>query len=83
MRRSTAAHLARKPASLGHVEAAAVPMAGLTAYQFVVEHLALGTGGTVLVNGAAGGVGHFAVQLARIAGAEQVIRVASGRYEPS
>ncbi|KQV18607.1 NADPH-quinone reductase [Kitasatospora sp. Root187] len=78
---SPAAHLARKPAALGHLEAAAVPMAGLTAYQFVVDHLRLGVGGTVLVNGAAGGVGHFAVQLARIAGAAQVIAVASGRHE--
>ncbi|WP_406196373.1 NADP-dependent oxidoreductase [Kitasatospora sp. NBC_01560] len=74
-------HLARKPAGLGHVEAAAVPMAGLTAYQFVVKHLRYGPGGTVLVNGAAGGVGHFAVQLLRVAGAEQVIGVASGRHE--
>ncbi|MEV7375317.1 NADP-dependent oxidoreductase [Streptomyces sp. NPDC090301] len=78
---SPAAHLARKPAALGHVEAAAVPMAGLTAHQFLVEHLRLGPGGTVLVNGAAGGVGHFCVQLAKIAGASQVIVVASGRHE--
>ncbi|MCD2462602.1 NADP-dependent oxidoreductase [Streptomyces sp. MBT42] len=78
---SPAAHLARKPAALGHVEAAAVPMAALTAHQFLVEHLRLGPGGTVLVNGAGGGVGHFCVQLARIAGASQVIAVASGRHE--
>ncbi|MCX5199244.1 NADP-dependent oxidoreductase [Streptomyces sp. NBC_00249] len=80
---SPAAHLARKPAALGHVEAAAVPMAGLTAYQFVFEHLRLGDaqGATVLVNGAGGGVGHFAVQLARAAGAAQVVAVASGRHE--
>lgn len=78
---SPAAHLARKPAALGHLEAAAVPMAGLTAYQFLVEHLRLGPGGKVLVNGAAGGVGHFAVQLAKAAGATQVIGVASGRHE--
>ncbi|MGW5422146.1 NADP-dependent oxidoreductase [Streptomyces sp. NPDC003943] len=36
---SPAAHLASKPATLGHIEAAAVPMAGLTAYQFVFTHL--------------------------------------------
>ncbi|MFD9240788.1 hypothetical protein ACFV0D_02390 [Streptomyces sp. NPDC059556] len=73
--------MARQPAALGHGEAAAVPMAGLTAHQFLVEHLRLGPGGTVLVNGAAGGVGHFCVQLAEIAGASQVIAVASGRHE--
>ncbi|MEU9093249.1 NADP-dependent oxidoreductase [Streptomyces sp. NPDC048428] len=78
---SPAAHLARRPGTLGHVEAAAVPMAALTAYQFLVEHLRLGPGGTVLVNGAAGGVGHFAVQLARTRGAGRVIGVASGRHE--
>ncbi|TGA83395.1 NADP-dependent oxidoreductase, partial [Streptomyces sp. MZ04] len=69
-----AGHLARRPAALDHVTAAAVPMAGLTAYQHLFEHLGpeYGSpprGGTVLVNGAAGGVGHFAVQLARVAGA--------------
>ncbi|MFD4315392.1 NADP-dependent oxidoreductase [Streptomyces sp. NPDC058548] len=78
---SPAAHLARRPAALGHVEAAAVPMAGLTAYQFLVEHLRLTQGSTVLVNGAGGGVGHFAVQLAKAAGAAKVIGVASGRHE--
>ncbi|MEU6315611.1 NADP-dependent oxidoreductase [Streptomyces sp. NPDC047014] len=79
---SPTGHLARKPASLGHVEAAAVPMAGLTAHQFLFDHLGLGPDdGPVLVNGAAGGVGHFAVQLARIAGAGPVIGVASGRHE--
>lgn len=73
-------HLARKPASLGHVEAAAVPMAGLTAYQFLFDHIKLDGGGRVLVNGAAGGVGHFAAQLAKLHGA-YVIGVASGRHE--
>ncbi|MEE1822246.1 NADP-dependent oxidoreductase [Streptomyces sp. BE20] len=74
-------HLAAKPAALDHVEAAAVPMAGLTAYQFLIRELRPLSGGTALVNGAAGGVGHFAVQLARLAGAERVIGVASGRHE--
>ncbi|MFJ8039925.1 NADP-dependent oxidoreductase [Kitasatospora sp. NPDC096147] len=75
-----AAHLARKPATLDHVTAAGVPMAGLTAHQFLFHHLAEHVRGTVLVNGAAGGVGHFAVQLARAAGAERVVAVASGRH---
>ena len=74
------AHLARKPAELDHVQAAGVPMAGLTAYQFLFDHVRLEPGKTVLVNGAAGGVGHFLVQLAKTKGAS-VIGVASGRHE--
>ncbi|GAA3556716.1 NADP-dependent oxidoreductase [Nonomuraea rosea] len=75
-----AGQLARKPASVDHVHAAAVPMAGLTAYQYLFDHIRLQPGSRVLVNGAAGGVGHFAVQLAKDAGA-YVIGVASGRHE--
>ncbi|MFC9397477.1 NADP-dependent oxidoreductase [Streptomyces sp. NPDC057027] len=78
---SPVTHLARKPAVLGHTDAAAVPMAGLTAYQYLFTHLSDRVGDTVMVNGAAGGVGHFAVQLARAAGAKKVIAVASGRHE--
>ena len=74
------AHLARKPADLDHVHAAGLPMAALTAHQFLFDLIGLAPGSTVLVNGAAGGVGHFAVQLAKGAGAH-VIGVASGRHE--
>ncbi|MFI6319904.1 NADP-dependent oxidoreductase [Nonomuraea sp. NPDC050556] len=76
---SPASHLARKPASLSHVEAAAVPMAGLTAYQYLFDHVGLERGRSVLVNGAAGGVGHFLVQLAKTQDAH-VTAVASGRH---
>ncbi|MEU1391855.1 MULTISPECIES: NADP-dependent oxidoreductase [unclassified Nonomuraea] len=75
-----AGHLARKPASVDHVTAAAVPMAGLTAYQYVHDIIGLRSGSRVLVNGAAGGVGHFAAQLAADLGG-YVIGVASGRHE--
>lgn len=68
--------LALKPAGIDHVHAAAIPMAGLTAWQLVLPDLEAGQ--KVLINGAAGGVGHFAVQLAKRKGA-QVIAVASGR----
>jgi NADPH:quinone reductase-like Zn-dependent oxidoreductase len=71
--------LAAKPAGLEHVRAAAVPMAGLTAWQFATEHAPVRGGETVLVNGAAGGVGHLLVQLAKRAGAD-VVAVASGRH---
>jgi NADPH:quinone reductase-like Zn-dependent oxidoreductase len=74
------AHLGRKPASIDHLAAAGVPMAGLTAYQRLFDHVQLGWDQTVLVNGAAGGVGHFAVQLAKTRNAH-VIGVASGRHQ--
>jgi NADPH:quinone reductase-like Zn-dependent oxidoreductase len=64
--------LAPKPASLSHVEAAALPMGGLTAWQALFVHGRLSRGERVLVTGASGGVGHIAVQLARHAGAEVV-----------
>ena len=64
--------LAPKPARLSHVEAAALPMGGLTAWQALFVHGRLARGERVLVTGASGGVGHIAVQLARHAGAEVV-----------
>ena len=89
-----ASDLARKPVGIDHVHAAGAPMAGLTAWQFLIElghnepnplqpemHRPLPLyGKTVLINGAAGGVGHFAVQLAKWKGAH-VIVVASGAHE--
>ncbi|MGC5166082.1 NADP-dependent oxidoreductase [Luteimicrobium sp. DT211] len=69
--------LARKPAALSFEAAAAVPLAGLTAYQTIVRS-GLGAGQTVLVHGASGGVGSFAVQIARSLGA-RVIGTASDR----
>jgi NADPH:quinone reductase-like Zn-dependent oxidoreductase len=70
--------LAPKPGTLDHVQAAAVPLSALTAWQALFEHANLGAGQTVLIHGAAGGVGVFAMQLARLAGA-QVIATASAR----
>jgi NADPH:quinone reductase-like Zn-dependent oxidoreductase len=64
-----ARNLAPKPATLTHQEAAASPMAGLTALQALFEHGRLAAGQTVLILDAGGGVGTFAVQLARAAGA--------------
>ena len=69
---------ARKPSSLTFEQAAAVPLAALTAYQSLFFGAGLTAGETVLVYAAAGGVGGFAVQLALDAGAE-VIGVASER----
>ena len=61
--------VARKPASLSHQEAAAVPLAGGTAYEAIVRRLAVRVGETVLIHGGAGGVGSFAVQIVRASGA--------------
>ncbi len=72
--------VAPKPASLSHVEAAALPMVGQTAYHALFEAANLGAGDRVLVHAAAGGVGHVAVQLATDAGAH-VVGTASGRNE--
>ncbi|MBJ6723844.1 NADP-dependent oxidoreductase [Geomesophilobacter sediminis] len=69
---------APKPLSLPHVQAAAVPMAALTAWQALFDVAHLTPGQTVLIHGAAGGVGHLAVQLAIWKGA-QVIGTASAR----
>nr|WP_091653256.1 NADP-dependent oxidoreductase [Micromonospora pallida] len=66
---SPARHLARKPAGLSHVEAAALPVAALTAYQSLVDTARVRPGQRVLVHAAAGGVGHLAVQIAKAHGA--------------
>lgn len=86
--------LAMKPASINHIQAAGAPMSLLTAWQFLVDlghdapnpfqdfvHAPIALQGkTVLVNGAGGGVGHLAVQVAKWKGA-RVIAVASGKHE--
>lgn len=64
--------VSRKPASLSLEEAAAVPLAGLTAYQSLVEALDVQPGERVLVHAAAGGVGQFAVQIAAARGCDVV-----------
>ncbi len=61
--------VARKPASLSHVEAAGVPLAALTAWGLVVETAHAHEGQRILIHAGAGGVGHFAVQLAAYFGA--------------
>lgn len=61
--------IALKPENVSFEEAAALPIAGLTAYQVIHEHLSLQPGEKVLIQAAAGGVGHLAVQLARQEGA--------------
>ncbi|MEW2419523.1 NADP-dependent oxidoreductase [Streptomyces nigra] len=67
-----ARNLAPLPADVDHVTAAALPISGLTAYQALFDHAHLTVGQTVLIHGAAGGVGSLAVQLAREAGARVI-----------
>ena len=61
--------VAPKPKNLSHEEAASVPLAGGTAWEALARRLQLRNGETVLIHGGAGGVGSFAVQMARAAGA--------------
>ncbi len=73
-------HFARKPASIGHVEAAALPLAALTAWQALVDTADVRAGQRVLVHAAAGGVGHLAVQFAKHLGAEVVATAREPRH---
>ncbi|MFF0731225.1 NADP-dependent oxidoreductase [Streptomyces chartreusis] len=67
-----ARNLAPLPADIDHTVAAALPISGLTAWQGLFDHAGLTTGQTVLIHGAAGGVGSIAVQLAHEVGARVV-----------
>ena len=67
-----ARNLAPLPADIDHTVAAAIPISGLTAWQGLFDHAELKTGQTVLIHGAAGGVGSIAVQLARELGARVI-----------
>jgi NADPH:quinone reductase-like Zn-dependent oxidoreductase len=72
--------LALKPKSLDHVHAAAVPLAALTAWQALIDAAQLEPGQRVLIHAASGGVGHFAVQLAKWKNAH-VVATASTRNQ--
>lgn len=64
-----AVHLALKPANISHEEAAAATLAALTAWQVLVNHAKIKATDKVLIHAAAGGVGHYAVQIAKHIGA--------------
>ena len=74
-----AADVTAKPQSLDHIQSAALPHVSLTAWQALFELARLSKGQTVLIHGAAGGVGHIAVQLAKSRGAK-VIGTAGVNY---
>jgi NADPH:quinone reductase-like Zn-dependent oxidoreductase len=77
-----ARNLAPLPGSIDHIRGAALPMAGLTAWQALFDHACLWPGQTVLVHGAAGAVGDMAVQLAREAGPASSAQGGSGTARP-
>jgi len=72
---------ARKPRSITHEQAAAVPLAALTAWQSLIDTAHVQPGQRVLVTAAAGGVGHFAVQIARHLGAHVIGTARSARHD--
>jgi NADPH:quinone reductase-like Zn-dependent oxidoreductase len=77
---SPSRQLARTPEGLSDVEAAAIPLAGLTAWQALVETADVQPGQRVLVLGAAGGVGHLAVQIAKARGAHVIGTARSAKH---
>lgn len=72
-----ATDLAARPSTVSHVEAAALPLAGLTALQALIDHAAVQPAEAVLVHGGAGGVGALTVQLAAMLGASVTATVRS------
>ena len=75
------ADIAHKPASVDHVHAAAIPISALTSWQGLIERAGLAAGQRVLIHGAAGGVGTFAVQLARWRGARVTATASSANLD--
>jgi NADPH:quinone reductase len=73
--------VAQKPASLSFTEAAAVPLALITAWESLYDRGRLQAGQSVLIHAGAGGVGHLAIQLAKLRGAEVLTTVGSADKE--
>jgi NADPH:quinone reductase-like Zn-dependent oxidoreductase len=76
-----ARQFAPKPASLDHVQAAALPLVALTAWQVLVDTAAVQPGQRVLIHAAAGGLGHVAVQIAKARGAYVVGTASAGKHD--
>ena len=73
--------VAPKPKSLTYAQAAAVPAAGSTAWKALVETADLSAGQTVLIHGGSGGVGHFAIQIAKARGARVIATASTANQE--
>ncbi|WP_244496889.1 MULTISPECIES: NADP-dependent oxidoreductase [unclassified Ensifer] len=76
-----ARHFARKPSSVSHVSAAALPLAGLTAWQMLNDVAKVKPGDRVLINAGAGGVGHLAIQIARLKGAHVIATAQRAKHD--
>jgi NADPH:quinone reductase-like Zn-dependent oxidoreductase len=76
-----AVELARKPKTISHVEAASIPLAGITAWESIVAVGALASGQTALIHAASGGVGSLAVQIAKWRGAHVVATTSKANVE--
>ncbi|MEV0323481.1 NADP-dependent oxidoreductase [Streptomyces sp. NPDC050658] len=72
---------AHKPAGIDHVQAGALPLAALTAYQAIVDTAAVRAGQRVLIHAAAGGVGHLAVQIAKSRGAYVIGTASAAKHD--
>ncbi|MGW3244863.1 NADP-dependent oxidoreductase [Streptomyces sp. NPDC001070] len=72
---------ASKPSTVGHVEAAAIPLVALTAWQALVDTAGLRRGQRVLIHAAAGGVGHVAVQIAKSRGAHVIGTASAAKHD--
>lgn len=75
---ASAGMVSTKPTSITHVESASLPVVSVTAWQALFDHAQLKAGQTVVIHGAAGNVGSYAVQLARHAGVHTVATVSTG-----
>ncbi|MFE9646435.1 NADP-dependent oxidoreductase [Streptomyces sp. NPDC006365] len=73
--------LARKPAAVDHAHAAALPLAGLTAWQSIVDTAQVRAGQRVLIHGGGGGVGHLAVQIAKARGAHVIATASAAKHD--
>jgi NADPH:quinone reductase-like Zn-dependent oxidoreductase len=73
--------IALKPTGIDHVHAAAIPLAGQTAWQGLFRHGRLKAGQTVLIHGGSGGVGHYAIQFAKAKGARVLTTVSTGNVQ--
>jgi alcohol dehydrogenase len=74
---ASATSIAHKPKTLGHIEAAALPLVGVSAWQALVEFMGLSNGQKILIHGGAGGIGSIAIQLAKNLGAHVATTVSS------
>ena len=73
-------HFARKPTTVDHITAAGLPLAGITAWQALVDTAGLSSGQRILIHAAAGGVGHLAVQLAKARGAHVLATASAAKH---